>query len=134
MRTMNKVVLIGRLGRDPELRTSQGGVHWSTLSIATSRPRKEGNNWVEETDWHVVKVFGKEAENLIKVLRRGALVAVEGSISYEKWTTAEGVKQTSTRIMADRVSLLASAPEREAASPAEAPADTSESAVMDAPF
>lgn len=118
MRSTNRVMLIGRIGRDPEIRTGSGGQPWGTFSLATGRYRREGEAWIEETDWHWVKVFGKEAERAGKVCAKGALVAVEGTLVYEKWTDREGRAHEAARIHADRVSFLASprapgAPEEE---------------------
>jgi len=107
MRSLNRIVLIGRLGRSPEIRQSaKGGSPWGLLSVATSRPRKSGDAWVEDTDWHHVKVFGKEADYCERVLQTGALIAVEGTLVYEKWKDAEGNKRNATRVLADRISLL----------------------------
>ncbi len=107
MRSMNRLFVIGRLGRVPEIRqSSPGGVRWGLLSVATSRSRKSGDAWVEETDWHQVKVFGKEADYCERVLQKGALIAVEGTVVYEKWKDAEGKRNSATRILADRISLL----------------------------
>jgi hypothetical protein len=86
---MNKIVLIGRVGRDPELRTSASGVTWSTLSVATNRPKKAGDAWIEETDWHIVKVFGKDAENLTL----GADLAAAGTYKPEKLPAPSGTAE-----------------------------------------
>ena len=123
MRTLNRIVIIGRVGRDPELRVaSSGGSVWCTLSVATNRPRRDGDQWIEETDWHHVRVFGREAEYVNKHIRKGALVAVDGGVTYDKWTGPDGAKHSHTRILADRVSLLNAAPVR-----AESTAETADS-------
>jgi single-strand DNA-binding protein len=116
MRSLNRIVVVGRLGRDPETRTSAGGTPWGSLSVATSRGRREGDTWVEDTDWHTVRIFGRDAEFAQRQLHRGDLVAVEGSVQYDKWTTADGEKRVSTRIVADRLHLIATAPARAATS------------------
>jgi single-strand DNA-binding protein len=124
MRTLNRIVLIGRLGQDPEVRTPASGTgqSWGSFPIATTRNRRDGNGgWTEETDWHGVKVFGKEAEYCQRNLRKGALVSVEGTVVQERWTGNDGTKNVTARILADRVSLLsqpaaaAPPPERELA-------------------
>jgi single-strand DNA-binding protein len=110
MRTLNKILLAGRLGRDPEIRQPNhpGGTPWGVLSIATNRARRAPDgSWIEETDWHQVKVFGREAEYAVRVLRKGALVSVEGTVTYSKWQGADGQKHVSARILADRIGLLA---------------------------
>lgn len=113
MRGLNRTMLIGHLGRDPELRTSANhGVPWATFSLATGRSRKEGDRWVEDTDWHRVKVFGTQAELCQRYLQKGHLVAVEGSIVYDSWTGKDGAKRTTTVIMADRVTFLSKPAQR----------------------
>ena len=115
MRGVNRVFLVGHLGRDPETRTSQSGdVTYATFSLATGRSRKEGDRWVEATDWHRVKVFNTQAEMCGRYLEKGSMVSVEGTIVYDTWTNKEGVRRTSTVIMADRVVFLAK-PHRERA-------------------
>ncbi len=106
MRGMNRVMLIGNVGRDFELRESKGGQPWGTMSLATGRSKRDGDLWVEETDWHTVKVFGTNAERCHKLVRKGALVAVEGTIHYEKWTGQDGIGRTAARVLADRVTFL----------------------------
>lgn len=108
MRTMNHITLIGRLGKDPELRTAaHAGTPWTVLSVATNRVRREGDAWIEEADWHQVKVFGREAEYAARNLKKGSLVGIEGALQYERWTSSDGQKHHSARIVADRLSLLA---------------------------
>ena len=123
MRGLNKVVIIGNLGSDPELRTAKGGgVPWSTLSVATGRARKQDGQWVEETDWHAVRVFGRTAEQVAQYLRKGALVGVEGTLVYDRWTADDGTPRKTARVLADKVSFLdkpgAPAPELDAEAPA----------------
>ena len=123
MRGLNSVTLVGHLGRDPALRTSStGGPAWATFSLATGRARRDGDQWVEDTDWHRVKVFGAQAEACAKHLGKGALVIVEGSITYDTWTDKEGVRRTSSVILADRVTFTPPRRAVEADAPAEAPA------------
>lgn len=107
MRGLNRVTLLGRLGRDPELRTSAAsGKAWASFSLATDRSRREGESWVEETDWHRVKVFGRDAERCGQRLSKGSLALIEGTLTYESWQDKEGVRRTSTVILADRVTFL----------------------------
>lgn len=107
MRTMNRIVLIGRLGRHPELRESKSGGRWCALSVATERHRKDGEQWKVETDWHQVRVFGSEAEKCEQMLRSGSLVSIEGSMHYERWEDEDGKTRVAARISADRVGFLA---------------------------
>ena len=114
MRGLNRLMLVGHLGRDPELRTSaEHEVSWCTFSLATGRSRKEGGRWIEATDWHRVKAFGTQAELCHRYLSKGDLVAVEGSIVYDQWTDKNGVRRTTAVVMADRVTFLSKAASRE---------------------
>ena len=106
MRGVNRLIVVGRLGQDPELRTSKAGNPWCTFNVATNRSRKSGEQWVEETDWHRVKVFGTQAERCHEFLRRGSMVSVEGAVTCEQWTDDEGIKRSATRILAERVGFL----------------------------
>ena len=125
MRTVNKIVLVGHLGQDPELRAAKNnGRAWCTFSLATGRPRRTEDGWAEDTDWHGVKCFGPTAERCSRFLTKGSLVAVEGQLVYEKWTDGQGRPRTTARVIADRVSFLggrvaaADAPASEVLSPA----------------
>ena len=85
---LNKVMIIGRLGRDPELRYTQSGSPVATLNVATdeSYMDRDGNK-VERTEWHRVSVFQRQAENCANFLTKGSLVYVEGSLQTRKWQT-----------------------------------------------
>ena len=104
---MNKVMIIGRLGADPELRYTQGGQPVCSLRIATdeSYTDKDGNR-VERTEWHSVVVFGKTADHCNQFLRKGSLVYVEGKLSTRKWQDQKGQDRYTTEIRAERVQLL----------------------------
>ncbi|MBW1877264.1 MAG: single-stranded DNA-binding protein [Deltaproteobacteria bacterium] len=101
-----KVFLVGRLGAPPELRTSSAGNKWSVMSVATNRRAKEGDEWVDKTDWHRVKVFGDRAETCHRLLRRGSLVGVDGELDYERWTDSEGKERFGVSIRARRVDFI----------------------------
>jgi len=97
---MNRAILCGRLGRDPESRDTRGGPV-VRLSVATSERRKQGDQWVEHTEWHRVVCFGRTAENCARFLAKGREVLVEGRIqtsTFEK----DGEKRYSTEIVAER--------------------------------
>jgi single-strand DNA-binding protein len=104
---LNKVMIIGHLGRDPELRFTQTGTPVATLSIATdeSYTDKDGNK-VERTEWHRVVVFQRSAENCSQYLSKGSLVFVEGKLQTRKWQDQQGQDRYSTEIKADRVQFL----------------------------
>lgn len=107
MRGLNKVILIGRLGKDPEVRESQSGnAKWGSFSLATHRGIRRGDQWQEETDWHRITCFGALAEQCGSFLQKGALVAVEGSVQNDNWTTEEGTRHYATTIIAEGVTFL----------------------------
>lgn len=110
---MNKVILIGRLGKDPESRFTQSNTQVVNFSMATSKKVKGE----EQTEWHNVVLFGKTAEIAEKYLTKGSLLAIEGSIqtsSYEK----DGVTKYSTQIICDRLEMLGGKDDKPAKEPA----------------
>lgn len=104
--TVNKSILIGNLGADPEIRQANSGTSVGNLRIATSERVKRGEEWVEETEWHRVTVFGRTAENCAKFLSKGRKVYVEGRIQTRKWTDKEGQDRYTTEIIARDVRFL----------------------------
>jgi single-strand DNA-binding protein len=109
MSSVNKVIIVGNLGRDPEVRYTSNGNSIVGLAVATSRSyvSKQNNERIEETEWHRISVFGKQAEACEKYLRKGRQVYIEGRLktsSYEK----DGEKRYSTEIIADVVQFLGS--------------------------
>ncbi len=107
MASVNKVIIVGNLGRDPETRQLPSGGQVTNLAVATSRSytNKSNNERVEETEWHRIAVFGKQAESCERYLAKGRQVYVEGRLkttSYEK----DGQKRYSTDIVADVVQFL----------------------------
>lgn len=105
MAGVNKAIIIGHLGRDPELRYTQNNTACCNLNVATSRKYMRGQEQVEETEWHRVVVWGKTGEACNQYLAKGRQVYVEGRLqttSYEK----EGVKRYSTQIVAETVQFL----------------------------
>ena len=106
MGTINKVILIGRLGKDPEERTTANGTRISNFSLATDN--YNGNNGEKTTEWHRVVVFGKTAEQCNQYLRKGRLVCVEGSLKTRTWEKSPGEKVYFTDVVASRVTFLGS--------------------------
>ncbi len=100
---LNKAMIFGNLTRDPELKSLPSGIQVCSFSIATNRvyKDKEGKK-VEQTDYHNVVVFGRQAETSAQYLKKGASAYIEGRIQTRSWE-AEGVKQYRTEIVADRV-------------------------------
>ncbi len=117
---LNKVMLIGRLGRDPELRYTQSGTPVATLNLATdeSYTDRDGNK-VERTEWHRVSVFQRQAENCASFLSKGSLVYVEGSLQTRKWQDQQGQDRYTTEIKASRVQFLDRRNERQGSEGAE---------------
>jgi single-strand DNA-binding protein len=106
-RGINKVILVGNLGNDPETKYTQGGMAITRISLATTSVRKdkEGNQQ-ERTEWHRVVFFGKLGEIAGEYLRKGSSVYVEGSLRYDKYTGQDGVEKYSTDIIADEMQML----------------------------
>ena len=100
---MNKAILIGRLGRDPELRHTQSGKAVCNFSVATDSGY--GDN--KQTDWHRITVWDKQAESCAQYLEKGRQVAVEGRISYRTYKDSDGNERHATEIVAFRVHFLA---------------------------
>ena len=106
-RGVNKVILVGNLGNDPETKYTQGGMAVTTLSLATTSVRKDKDGQqIEKTEWHRVKLFGKLGEIAGEYLRKGRQVYIEGSIRYDKFTGQDGVEKYFTDIVADEMQML----------------------------
>lgn len=109
---MNKVILAGNLGADPELRVTQGGQAVLKIRMATTEKYLDKNNsWQERTEWHQVTIWGKRGEALAKILEKGSKVLVEGQLrtsSYEK----DGEKRYRTEVNATNVELMGGGPRR----------------------
>jgi single-strand DNA-binding protein len=105
-RGVNKAILLGNLGKDPELRYTQSGSAVANFSIATTRAYKSGEEWKEETEWHNIVVFGKTAENCSNYLSKGSSVFIEGRIQTRKWQDKEGNNRYSTEIVGNDVQFL----------------------------
>ncbi len=104
---LNKVMLIGNLGQDPELRYTQGGQAVGDLRVATSRKYTKGDGTkVEDTQWHTVVVWGKTAENCKEYLSKGRSVFVEGRLQTRSWKDDKGNKRYTTEVVAQRVDFL----------------------------
>ena len=106
-RGINKVILVGNLGNDPDTKYTQGGMAITRISLATTSVRKDKDgNQQERTEWHRVVFFGKLGEIAGEYLRKGGQCYVEGSIRYDKYTGQDGVEKYSTDIIADELQLL----------------------------
>ena len=110
-RGINKVILVGNLGNDPETKYTQGGMAVTTISLATTSVRKDKEGQTQErTEWHRVKFFGKLGEIAGEYLKKGSQCYVEGSIRYDKFTGQDGVEKYFTDIVADELQLLGGRP------------------------
>ena len=109
MAGVNKVMIIGRLGQDPELRQTGSGQAVCTLNVATSEnwTDKEGQRQ-ERTEWHRIVIWGKQAENSAKYLAKGRQVFVEGKLQTRSWETPQGEKRYTTEIVANNIQFLSS--------------------------
>jgi single-strand DNA-binding protein len=107
MGSVNKVILIGNLGRDAELRYTTGGDAVSTVNMATTETwnDKQGKR-VERTEWHRVVCWGRMAENLSEYLVKGKQIFVEGRLQTRQWDDKDGNKRYTTEIRADHITLL----------------------------
>jgi len=132
MASVNKVILIGNLGRDPEVRYMPSGDAVANITIATTETWKDkSGEKQEQTEWHRVAMFGKTAEIAGEYLKKGSQVYIEGKLQTRKWTDKEGQERYTTEIRADRMQMLGSrsggaermpAPDDEAPRAASAPA------------
>ncbi|GAB6195211.1 single-stranded DNA-binding protein [Lysobacter xanthus] len=105
-RGVNKVILVGNLGNDPEVKYTQGGMAITSISLATTSARKDRDgNMQEKTEWHRVKLFGKLGEIAGEYLKKGRQVYIEGRIEYGSYEK-EGVKHYTTDIIADEMQML----------------------------
>jgi single-strand DNA-binding protein len=109
MASVNKVILIGNLGRDPETRYMPDGGAVTNVSIATTETWKDKNGEKQEkTEWHRVAFFGKLAEIAGEYLKKGSQVYVEGRLQTRKWQDKDGQDKYTTEIIADRMQMLGS--------------------------
>ena len=109
MASVNKVILIGNLGRDPEVRYMPSGDAVANITIATTETWKDkSGEKQEQTEWHRVAMFGKTAEIAGEYLKKGSQVYIEGKLQTRKWTDKEGQERYTTEIRADRMQLLGS--------------------------
>jgi single-strand DNA-binding protein len=107
MASVNKVILIGNLGRDPEVRYMPSGDAVATLNLATTEKWKDKNGEAQEqTEWHRISFFGRQAEICGEYLRKGSSIYVEGRLQTRKWTDKDGNERYTTEIRGDRMQML----------------------------
>ena len=136
MAGVNKVMLIGNLGKDPEVRYLDNGVAVANFSLATTEnyKNKEGER-VSQTEWHNIVLWRGLAEVAEKYLKKGASVYIEGKIKTRKWEDKEGNTRYNTEILADNMTMLGGKPSSESSAPSSVPApDTTADKADDLPF
>ncbi len=108
MASVNKVILVGNLGRDPETRYMPDGAAITNMSIATTSSWKDKNSGEkkEETEWHRIVFYGRLAEIAGEYLKKGRSVYIEGRLKTRKWTDKDGVEKFTTEVLADQMQML----------------------------
>lgn len=135
MASVNKVIIIGNLGRDPDTRyTAEGGTAITTITVATSRRYKDSNGQPqEETEWHRIVFFGRQAEIASEYLRKGRPVYVEGRLRTRKWQGQDGQDRYSTEIIAETMQMLGTRERTDGAAPAPSYPERSSNSFESAP-
>jgi single-strand DNA-binding protein len=107
-RGVNKVTLVGNLGKDPEIKSTPSGMSIATFSLATTeRAKDKEGNWQDRTEWHSVKAFGRTAEVVGEYLKKGRTVYIEGRIHYDSWDDKDtGQKKYRTEIIVNDLIML----------------------------
>ena len=106
MRGFNKVVILGRIGHQPELKETTTGQQYLDLSIATNRPVRKDDEWSEIADWHSVRLWARDAERCADRLKKGSPIAVEGTLRTSSWVGEDQQKRSKTWVRADRAYFL----------------------------
>lgn len=107
MSGVNKVILVGSLGKDPEMRYTSDGSAIANISMATSENYKDKSGVKQEkTEWHRVVFFSKLAEVVGEYVKKGSLIYIEGRLQTRKWTDKSGVEKYRTEVMADKMQML----------------------------
>ena len=105
--SVNKVILVGHLGGDPESRFTQGGTAVATFSVATNGSRKNSEgSWEDHTEWHRCVLFVKQAETAAEYVKKGQMVYVEGRLQTRSWEDKEGMKRYSTEVVGSAFTML----------------------------
>ena len=136
MAGVNKVILVGNLGKDPEVRHLDNGVAVANFSLATTENYKnKAGERVSQTEWHNIVVWRGLAEVAEKYLKKGASVYIEGKIKTRKWEDKEGNTRYNTEILADNMTMLGGKPSSESSAPSSVPTpDSTADKAEDLPF
>jgi len=104
---VNKVFLLGNVGKDPEIRSTAGGMTVASFTLATADRKKDGANWVDSTEWHNIVCFQRTAEIVRDYVKKGSQILVEGKITNRSWDDKEsGQKRYKTEILVNELTLL----------------------------
>lgn len=106
MAGLNKVTIIGNLGKDPEVRYTQTGTAVCNMRMGATERRKDGDNWTDHTEWFTVICFGKTAENAGRFLKKGRQVYVEGRLQTRQWQDKENQTRYTTEVVANQIIFL----------------------------
>lgn len=106
MAGVSKMTIVGNLGADPEVRYSQGGMAMCNLRVAVTERKKEGENYIDHTEWFTLVCFGKTAENAQRFLKKGRQVFGEGRFQARKWTDKEGQARVSLEVIVNQLLFL----------------------------
>ena len=106
--TVNKVIILGRLGKDPEMRYAPSGTAIATFSVATNSRQKAEGEWVDKTEWHNILAFGKSAEFAGEYLNKGKQVFIEGRLQTSNWEDQQGQKKYKTEIVVSEFQMIGS--------------------------
>ncbi|MDN5283861.1 MAG: single-stranded DNA-binding protein [Mucilaginibacter sp.] len=106
MSGINKVILVGHLGKDPEMRTLEGGVSVTTFPLATSETYNKDGRKVEQTEWHNIVMWRGLADMAAKFLQKGKLVYIEGKLRTRSFEDKEGIKRYTTEVVAENFTML----------------------------
>ncbi|MEA3500503.1 MAG: single-stranded DNA-binding protein [Candidatus Marinimicrobia bacterium] len=106
--SMNKVILVGHLGQDPELKSTSTNIHVVNISVATNQTfkRKNDNEYTERTEWHRCVAFGKTADYIANYLSKGRLVYIDGRLQTRKWQDKDGNDKYTTEVMIETITML----------------------------
>lgn len=109
MSSVNKAIILGRVGKDPDVRQTPNGIKVVNFSLATSRKIKGE----DQTQWHRIAAYDKVAEIIAQYVRKGSLLYVEGEIKYGKYTNRDGIEQNTTDIVANQIQLIGPRPQQQ---------------------
>lgn len=106
--SMNKVILVGHLGQDPELKSTSSNIHVVNISVATNQTfkRKEDTEYTEKTEWHRCVAFGKTADYISNYISKGRLVYIDGRLQTRKWQDKDGNDRYSTDVIIETITML----------------------------